>query len=101
MIPQNWYLETELRHGTLDWDELNEGLLLTFSFKDGWDCIDDALQDNGIGIFQTPNEPLAWDQPAWDAQLKPTIECYKMTAEEDEEDPRNVNIPESKGQHEF
>lgn len=43
IIPMNWYLETELRHGTMEWDILKESFLLTFSFKDGLECINEAL----------------------------------------------------------
>jgi len=32
----NWYLETELCHVTAEWDILKEGLLLAFSFEDGF-----------------------------------------------------------------
>ena len=39
----NWYLETELRHDTTEWDVLKEGFLLTFNFEDGFECIDEAL----------------------------------------------------------
>lgn len=42
-IPMNCYLETELRHGTVEWDILREGFLMTFSFEDGFKCIDEAL----------------------------------------------------------
>jgi len=40
----NWYLETELCHGTAEWNVLKEGFLLTFSFEDGFSSIDEALQ---------------------------------------------------------
>src|SRR5271168_607599 len=33
VIPMNWYTETELHHGTSEWDILREGFLLTFSLK--------------------------------------------------------------------
>jgi len=39
----NWYLETELHHGTEEWDILREKFLMAFSFEDGFDCIDVAL----------------------------------------------------------
>lgn len=43
VIIRNWYLEMELRQGTVDWDEMKEIFLLTFSFKDGFECIDEVL----------------------------------------------------------
>lgn len=33
VIPMNWYIETELLHGTREWDILREGFLLTFMFE--------------------------------------------------------------------
>lgn len=29
----NWYLETELRHGTEEWDVSRQGFLMMFSFE--------------------------------------------------------------------
>ena len=44
VIPMNWYTKTELRHGTIKWDILHEGFLLTFTFEDRWwHTVDDAL----------------------------------------------------------
>ena len=33
VIPMNWYMETELHHGTGEWDVLHEGFLLIFTFE--------------------------------------------------------------------
>lgn len=96
-IPMNWYFETELRHGTEDWDILREGFLLTFSFEDGFESIDEALQDIKAVIFRTPREPLEWVQPDWGTQLRHALECYNVMTEEEDEDPRNINILEVKG----
>lgn len=49
-------------------------------------------------IFITPVEPIAWVKPDWSTQLCHALECYNVTTEEGEEDPRNINIPESEGQ---
>ena len=43
VIPMNWYLETKLRHDTEEWDILRQGFLMTFNFKDGFECIDEVL----------------------------------------------------------
>ena len=40
VISMNWYLETEFRDGTGEWDILREGFIMTFSLEDGFDCID-------------------------------------------------------------
>ena len=57
-IPMNWYLKTELRHGTTEWDVLKEGFLLTFSFEDGFGRFDEALKEIKAVIFKTPKEPM-------------------------------------------
>ena len=36
----------------------------------------------------------------WTTQLSHTLECYNVTVEEEYEDPRKVNIPETEGHHE-
>ena len=48
----NWYIETELRHGTSEWDILREGFMMTFSFEDGFDSIDEVLQEVKAAIFR-------------------------------------------------
>ena len=44
-IPMKWYLETKLCRGIAEWDMLKESFLLTFNFEDGFECIDEALQE--------------------------------------------------------
>lgn len=58
----NWYLETELRHGIVEWDVLKEGFLLTFKFEDNFLNINEALQDIKAVIFRTWKEPMEWIQ---------------------------------------
>ena len=40
-------------------------------------------------------------QPEWAIQLQDALECYNFASEpeEEDEDPRNINIPESEGTH--
>lgn len=59
----NWYLETELCHGTTKWDILRNFFLLTFSFEDGFECIDEVLQEIKVAIFRRQEEPVEWVQP--------------------------------------
>ena len=83
----NWYIETELRHGTSEWDNLHEGFLLTFTFEDHWwDTINDALQSVKAAIFKIPQEPIEVLKPEWTTQLSCTLECYNVNTEEDNED---------------
>ena len=44
VILMNWYLEMEL-HGTEELDVLHQVFLMTFNFEDGFESIDDALQE--------------------------------------------------------
>lgn len=63
VIPMNWYIETKLLHGIGDWDILREGFMMTFSFEDGFDNIDEALQEVKATIFKIPQDPLNLIQP--------------------------------------
>lgn len=44
-IPMNWYLETKLHHGTKEWDVLHQGFFMMFKSDDGFESIDDVLQE--------------------------------------------------------
>lgn len=84
----NWYTETELCHGTGEWDVLREGFLLTFTFEDHWsNTVDNALQAVKATIFKIPQEPMGVLQLEWVTQLSSTLECYKVNVEEYDEDP--------------
>ena len=96
----NWYLETELCHGTDEWDVLWQGSLLTFTFEDGFECIDVALQEVKASIFIIPQDPLDLIQLDWTTQLRHALKCYNVTVEEEDEDPRNINIPLTEGHRE-
>lgn len=39
-------------------------------------------------------------QPEWATRLSHTLECYNVTDEEEDEDPRKINIPEIDGHYE-
>lgn len=97
VIPMNRYLETELHHGTRKWDILHEGFIMKFSFEDGIDYIDEELPQVKATIFQIPQDPLDLIKPDWTTQLSHALECYNVTAEEEDEDPRKINIPETEG----
>lgn len=99
-IPMNWYLETNLCHDTAEWDVLKEGFLLTFSFEDKFLSMDEAIQEIKAIIFRTPKEPMEWIQPDWSTQLHHALECYNVTTQEEEEDPRNIKILETEGHRE-
>lgn len=86
--------------GTTKWDVLKESFMLTFSFEDGFECIDEALQEIKATIFRMLEDPVTWVQLGWSTQLCHVLECYNVTTEEGEEYLRNISIPESKGKHE-
>lgn len=69
----------------------------TFNFEDGFESIDEALQEVKATILRIPHDPLELIQQDWSTQLRHALECYNMTVEEEDEDPRNINIPEAKG----
>jgi len=48
----NWYLEMELHHGTEEWDFLGQGFFMTFNFKDGFESINESLQEVKTTIFK-------------------------------------------------
>lgn len=54
VIPMNWYIEKELRHGTSEWDVLHEGFVVTSNFEDEWDNIDEVIQEVKATIFRIP-----------------------------------------------
>ena len=78
-----------------------EVFLLTFTFEDcWWDTVDDALQVLKVVIFKIPHEPMEVLQLEWATQLRYALECYNVNIEEDNKDPRKVNILETEGYRE-
>ena len=73
---------------------------MTFSFEDGFKRIDEALQEVKAVIFRIPQDSLDLIQPDLTTQLCHALECYNVTTEEEDEDPRNINILEVEGHHE-
>ncbi|MCY6524793.1 hypothetical protein, partial [Actinobacillus pleuropneumoniae] len=59
--------------------------------------INEALQDVKATIFRIPQDPLDLLQPEWASQLSHALEFYNVTAEDEDEDPRKINIPETEG----
>ena len=50
--------------------------------------------------FRIPYDPLDLIQPDWTTQLSHALECYNITAEEEDEDLCKINIHEIEGRHE-
>lgn len=78
----NWYVERELHHRTGEWDILREGFVMTFSFEDGFDSIDEALQKVKTVMFRISQDPLHLIHLEWAIQLSHALECYNVTTEE-------------------
>ena len=93
VIPMNWCLEKELRHGIEEWDILHRGFLMTFSFEDGFLSINEALHEIKTSIFRILWDPLDLIQPDWTTQLSHALECYNVTMDEEDEKQRKINIP--------
>ena len=50
-----------------------------------------------VAIFRIPQDPLDLMQPEWATQLSHTLECYSVTAEEEDEDLWKINISKTEG----
>ena len=60
---------------------------MTFNFEDGFDYNDEVLQEVKETIFRIPQDPLDLIKLEWATQLSHALECYNITAEEEDEDP--------------
>ena len=93
-VAKNWYAEVELRHGTSSWDSLVDSFVLTFSILEVCPTLDAAIRLIHTKVFD--GKDTAEYQPDWKEQEANAVECYNLTIDEDD-DPRNINIPESEG----
>lgn len=69
-----------------------DGFILTFSLEDDFPYIDFTFQIVKKRIFENAT-PLTCQQPDCAVQIENSLECYNLTAEE-EEYPRNIDISE-------
>ena len=89
----------DLWQGTQYWDEVGKKFAHTFAFADEKTIVDDALQAIKEKIFiEIPVEVTSSHQCS--ATIQQWMACYNM-AKEPNDDPTKINIPESKGTHEF
>ena len=61
--PNELVCRIALYYRTGKWDILHKGFMMTFSFEDGFDSIDEALQEVKATIFSIPQDPLDLIQP--------------------------------------
>jgi hypothetical protein len=77
---------------------MTQNFVTTFLFESQYPTIDQALQVVRENVFEeAPSLPLEQEEDEWTAPLKKLQGCYNINAAEDD-DPRNVNIAEEKGQ---
>ena len=93
-IAKNWYTEVELRHGTISWNTLVDSFVLTFSINEVCLDLDAAVRLIHTKVFD--DQEIVEYQPDWKEQEANAVECYNLVIDEDD-DPRNINIPESEG----
>ena len=89
----NWYVETEFRHGTGEWDILREGFMMRFVFEDEFDSIDEVLQEVKAAIFRISQDPLDLIQLEWATQVSHVLEFYNVTIEYEDEYLRKIKNP--------
>ena len=96
-MSKNWYIEIELRRGTVAWPLMVKGFQLTFKFESEYPEIDQALKVRKRKLLADCSLPV-FETPKWKIALEQALECYNLTEEgEEDEDPRNINIPMSEG----
>ena len=74
---------------------MTDGFKLSFEFKSEYPKIDDALGMIKTKVFEDGPLPLD-NQPDSTMQMENALECYNLASDEEEE-PHNMNIQESKG----
>jgi hypothetical protein len=98
--PINWYLQEELCLTTAYWYGMNQNFVDTFIFEIHYPIVDQSLQFVRQKVFEeAPNLPLEQEEDEWTAPLQKLQGCYNINVEEND-DPRNVNIVEAKGERE-
>ena len=90
----NWYAEVEIRHGTVSWDTLVDSFVLTFSINEVFPALDAATRLVHTKVFD--DQEIAEYQSDWKSQEANALECYNLAIDEDD-NPCNINIPESEG----
>jgi hypothetical protein len=90
-IPENWYVDQELRRGTAEWTILQQNFTVTFSFEHENPNIDSTLkQIRGVIFIKEPEvELMTEDQQQNRQTVKELLSCYHVQEEApDEEDPQ-------------
>ena len=98
IIPQNWYIQLELRQDTISWVYLTTKFVTTFSTYDENAMVNTALQLIKEKVLEGVEESKDL-LPDWVMFAKQVVECYKLEESRLEEDePREVHILEAVGE---
>ena len=98
MIPRNQYTSVELRWGIVEWNELATRFIYTFYFLDDHPSMDYTLQLIKTNIIKDISVTMTkFNQNS--VTIQHWMECYNVRRELDDDDPHDINIPESEGTH--
>jgi hypothetical protein len=91
---------------TADWKELTRNFKVNFSFEDDAPLIKSSLYVIKNDIFSLEDSirlVLVCSTHRYYATIEKVLHCYNVIEEdkEEDEDPRNVQIPKTKGEHEI
>ena len=79
---------------TISWDSLVDSFVLTFSINEVCPALDAAIRLIHTKVFD--DKEIDEYQPDWKEKEANAVECYNLAIDEDD-DPHNINIPESEG----
>jgi hypothetical protein len=102
-IPKNWFLELEMCRETTNWDQITQRFKVKLTFEHDYPLVDAALQVISSNIFSKEGSmevvPICSAHKSY-MVVHELLECYNVVKEEqDKEDPRNIQVPETKGEH--
>ena len=91
-IAKNWYAKAQLRRDTISWDCLVDSFVLTFSTNEVCPALDAAIRLVHTKVLDA--QEIVKYRPDWMTQEAHAVEYYNLAIDEDD-DPRNIGIPES------
>ena len=96
-MPRSWYVVTKLCRTITTWEELSVYCAHTFTFRDAHPEVHNALQLIRDVVLKVVPATCPID-PHAQCHMQSLMACYNISSEpEDDDDMRNVNIPESEG----
>ena len=98
MVPRNWYTYVELRLVNLEWEEIATSFTHTSEFSNDHPIIDVALQVMKEKIFEEILVVVT-NFHQCSTTIHHWMEYYNVIGEPDDDDPLDINLPESEGMH--